>query len=162
MARAGPTTAGDRTLLIASLDGARRAVVATLIGVPNALLSEPLLSPGSSILGVIKHLTLLERQWFAHTFAGLEVVLEDMQNHPPIGWWLGRSDTATSVVAAYRAECQRSREVIEPAGLDDVAARTTPSGREVVLRWVVLHMIEQTNRHAGHADVLRHLIEGAT
>jgi hypothetical protein len=56
---------------------------------------------------------------------------------------------------------QRSRELIERAGLDDAAARTTPSGREVVLRWVLLHMIEQTNRHAGHTDVLHHLIEEA-
>jgi Protein of unknown function (DUF664) len=65
-------------------------------------------------------------------------------------------------VAQYRAECERSREIIDRAGLDEVAARPTPSGRKVVLRWVVLHMIEQTNRHAGHADVLRHLIDGAT
>jgi Protein of unknown function (DUF664) len=162
MARAELKTAGDRTLLIASLDSARRAVVETLVGVPAALLGEPLLSAGSSLLGVIKHLTLLERQWFAHTFAGLDVAWQDTHDQPPIGWWLERADTAKSVVAGYRAECQRSRALIEPAGMDDVAARTTPSGREVVLRWVVLHMIEQTNRHAGHADVLRHLIEGAT
>jgi hypothetical protein len=161
MSRAKPNTPGDRTLLTASLDGARRAVVATLVGIPDALLGEPLLSPGSSLLGVIKHLTLLERLWFAHTFAGLDVVWDDTDDQPPIGWWLEPSDTARTVVAGYRAECQRSRELIEHAGLDDAAARSTPSGCEVVLRWVVLHMIEQTNRHAGHADVLRHLIEGA-
>jgi Protein of unknown function (DUF664) len=162
MGRAKPEIAGERAMLAASLDGARHAVVATLVGVPAALLREPLVSPDSSLLGVIEHLTFLERLWFACTFAGLDVALDDPDDHPLIGWPLERSDTARSVLDQYRAECRRSRGIVERAGLDDGAARPTPSGREVVLRWVVLHMIEQTNRHAGHADVLRCLIDGAT
>jgi hypothetical protein len=162
MGRDEPEITGERPLLAASLDAARQAAVETLIGVPVALLREPLVSPDGSLLGVIKHLTLLERQWFAHTFAGLDVALEDTERHGNIGWWLERSDTARTVVAQYRAECQRSREIIERAGLDDVAARPTFSERVVVLRWVVLHMIEQTNRCVGRAHVLRHLIDGAT
>jgi Protein of unknown function (DUF664) len=162
MGHAKPELAGERAALAASLDAARRAVVATLVGVPAPLLREPLVSPDSSLLGVIKHLVLLERWWFAHTFAGLDVALQDSDDHPPVGWPLERSDTPRSVLDEYRAECRRSRGIVERAGLDDLAARPSPSGREVVLRMVVLHMIEQTNRHAGHADVLRCLIDGAT
>jgi Protein of unknown function (DUF664) len=157
-----PEITNERAVLTASLDEARHAVVATLVGVPDALLTEPLVSAYSSLLGVIKHLTLLERRWFAYTFAGLNVPLEDTEDAPYIGWRLTSSDTVRNVVAQYCAECQHSREIIEHAGLDDVAARPTPNGREVVLRWVVLRMVEQTNRHAGHAQVLRHLIDRAT
>lgn len=162
MGRDEPEITGDRALLTASLDTARHAVVSTLVGLPVALLREPLVSPDSSLLGVVKLVTLLERRWFAHTFAGLDVALEDTGRHRHIGWRLERSDTARTVVADYRAECQRSREIIERAGLDELSTRPTPSGLQVALRWVVLHVIEQTNRHAGHADVLRHLIDGAT
>jgi Protein of unknown function (DUF664) len=162
MGRAKPELTGDGAMLAASLDAARHSVVATLVGVPTELLGEPLVSPESSLLGVIKHLVLLERRWFAHTFAGLDVALEDPDDHPPVGWPLERSDTARSVLDQYRAECRRSRGIVERAGMDESAARPTPNGRRIVLRWVVLHMIEQTNRHAGHADVLRCLIDGAT
>jgi hypothetical protein len=161
MGREEPEIAGERALLVASLDGARNAVAATLIGVPVALLHEPLISPGNSLLGVIKHLTLLERRWFAYTFAGLDVALEDIDGAPQIGWRLERSDTARMVMTRYRGESHRSREIVDGSGLDERAARPTPSGRVVMLRWVVLYMIEQTNRHVGHAHVLRELIDGA-
>jgi Protein of unknown function (DUF664) len=157
-----PEVTDERALLTAALDAARHAVVSTLVGVPGALLGEPLVSPDSSLLGVVKHLTLLERRWFAHTFAGLDLALEDTDGRRHIGWPLDRSDTARTVVAEYRAECQRSRQIVERARLDQVAARPMPSGLPVALRWVVVDMIGETNRHAGHADVLRHLIDGAT
>jgi Protein of unknown function (DUF664) len=111
---------------------------------------------------VIKHLTLLERRWLAYTFAGLDVALEDIDGAPQIGWRLERSDTARTVMTRYRGESHRSRAIVDGSGLDGRAARPTPSGRVVVLRWVVLYMIEQTNRHVGHAHVLRELIDGAT
>ena len=162
MGRADPEITGERGLLTASLDAARHDVVSRLVGVPAVLLHEPLVSPDSSLLGVIKHVTLLERGWFAHTFAGLDVALAGADDHRHVGWRLERSDTARNVVAQYHAECQRSRDIVERAALDEVASRRAPNGRQVVLRWVVLHMIEQTNRQVGHADVLRQLIDGAT
>ena len=127
MGRADPEITGERDLLAASLDAARHAVVSRLVGVPVVLLHEPLVSPDSSLLGVIKHLTLLERRWFAHTFAGLDVALGDTDDHRHVGWRLERSDTARTVVAQYRAECQRSREIVERAG---VGRSGVPAGAE--------------------------------
>jgi catechol 2,3-dioxygenase-like lactoylglutathione lyase family enzyme len=163
MGCAEPDVAPERILLSASLDAARRAAVAALIGVPVALLREPLVAPdSSSLLGVIHSLTHLERWWFAHTFAGLDVAIEPLGRHRRDRWSLGRSDTAWTVLAEYRAECRRSRHITEHAALDDVSARAAPDGQRVVLRWVLLRMIEETNRHTGEAEVLRHLIDGAT
>jgi hypothetical protein len=138
---------GERDLLVASLERARHAVLGALSGVPVALLDEPLIWPDGSLLAIVRHLATMERWWFAHTFAGLDVM-------PP---W----DTASSVIAQYEDECRRSRTIIAGSGLDELAARPTPAGRVVVLRFVVLHMIDETSRHAGHADVLRQLIDGA-
>ncbi len=163
MGGAEPDPAGERALLSASLDAARRAAVAALIGVPVALLREPLVSPdSSSLLGVIRHLTHLERWWFARTFAGLDVAIDHSGSFRHAGSSLGHTDTASTVLAQYDAECRRSRHITEHAGLNDVSARAAPDGRQVALRWVLVRMIEETNRRAGHADILRDLIDGAT
>ena len=160
MGRSDAEVAGERDMLAASLDDARRAVVATLTGVPVALLREPLIWPHGSLLAIVRHLTHLERWWFAYTFAGLDVTIPSFAGTSPEEWRLERSDTASGVMARYRDACQRSRLIADGAALDQVAARAATSGRRVALRWIVLHMIEETSRHAGHADVLRQLIDG--
>jgi len=64
----------------------------------------------------------------------------------------------------YRAEVARSHKITAAADLDDHARRprTRPSGGAQTLRWIVLHMIEETARHNGHADLMRAAIDGAT
>jgi hypothetical protein len=160
MRRSDPEAAGERDILAASLDDARHAVVANMTDVPVALLREPLLWPHGSLLAIVKHLTTLERWWFAHTFAGLDMAHPWSAGTSPEEWRLERSDTAWAVMARYHGACKRSRLIAERAALDQVAARAATPGHPVALRWIMLHMIEETNRHAGHADVLRQLIDG--
>jgi Protein of unknown function (DUF664) len=152
--------AAERAVLGACLDDARAAVVSTLEAVPAALLREPLVSTEGSLLAIVKHLAHLERWWFAHTFAGLDVVFPWSDEDPDADWRLDPSDTARRVLALYDAECRRSRRVVAAAGLDDVPARAPSAGSSVGLRGVLLRMIAETSRHAGHADVLRQLIDG--
>jgi Protein of unknown function (DUF664) len=76
---------------------------------------------------VITHLTLLERRWFAYTFAWLDVALEDIDGAPQISWRLERSNTARTVMTRYRGESHRSREIVDASGLDESAARPTPA-----------------------------------
>ena len=151
----------ERGLLVASLERAREAVLARLAGVPVVLLGEPLVSPHSSLLGVVKDLTRLERWWLSHTFAGGPDA-PDAVRPPPIGSRLERSDTASTIIHDYHAECARGRSIIRHSALDDLAARPLAGGDRVTLRWILLHLIEETSRRAGHADVLRHLIDGTT
>jgi Protein of unknown function (DUF664) len=152
--------AAERAVLGACLDEARAAVVSTLGGVPAALLREPLVSTEGSLLAIVKHLAHLERWWFAHTIAGLDVEFPWSEEDPDADWRLGRSDTARRVLALYEAECRRSRLVVAAAGVDDLDARRSTGDRAVGLRWVLLRMIAETSRHAGHADILRQLIDG--
>ena len=161
MGRPERETADERAALTASLDAARQAVVGTLTGVPIALLSEPLISPDSSLLGVVKHLAYLERWWFGYTFAGLDVDIPWTGDGSGGGWRLERSDTARNILALYDSECQRSVLIVKHAALDGLASRPSPGGRRVVLRRLVLHMIAETSRYLGHAEMLRHLIDGA-
>jgi hypothetical protein len=153
--------AGERNILVASLDDARHDVTAALEGVPVALLREPLIWPEGSLLAIVGHLAVMERWWFAHTFAGLDVTTTSPERDARREWRLAPTDSVSTVVARYRDECRRSRLIIERAALDAPAARPTETGQTVVLRWVLVHMIDETSRHAGHADVLRQLIDGA-
>ena len=61
----------------------------------------------------------------------------------------------------YRASCEKSREVLAAASLDDVSE--LPRRRaDYNVRWILCHMLEETARHAGHADIVREAIDGAT
>jgi len=69
------------------------------------------------------------------------------------------SVTVDEAIAAYRAACERSNEIARGVpSLDDPCKARHP---EYTVRWVMLHMIEETARHAGHADITRELIDGA-
>ncbi len=63
----------------------------------------------------------------------------------------------------YREACERSRQAAaQAAGLDQESAEAFPDGTRFTLRWVLLHLLEETARHAGHADLLREAIDGIT
>jgi hypothetical protein len=65
------------------------------------------------------------------------------------------------VLALYRDECERSREIVASASSFDERARL-PGREDYSLRWILVHMIEETARHAGHADILREQLGGTT
>lgn len=64
--------------------------------------------------------------------------------------------------ARYREACERSRQIVTGAGdADQLSAKPLGDGRHFSLRWVLLHLIEETARHAGHADLIREAIDGS-
>jgi uncharacterized damage-inducible protein DinB len=108
----------------------------------------------NSIAELLSHLAWIERWWFDSVFAGGADLSADPQ-------WPGFDDAAgrslEDLVAAYTAAWQRSNEVWDGAQLDDeVLTEHGPTS----LRWIVVHLIEETARHAGHADLTRQLIDG--
>ena len=76
-----------------------------------------------------------------------------------LGWELADDETVASLVAEYRRACEESRQTAARFALDD----TVPQRRlgRVSLRWIYVHMIEETARHVGHADILREQTDGA-
>ncbi|HEY8691755.1 MAG TPA: DUF664 domain-containing protein, partial [Chloroflexota bacterium] len=72
------------------------------------------------------------------------------------------NDTVASVVAAYREAAAHGNQLIASASLEQRAARARRDGEEpATLRWILVHLIEETARHAGHADILREQIDGS-
>jgi uncharacterized damage-inducible protein DinB len=113
---------------------------------------------GVTLLGAVRHLRWCERLWFAHYFLGRPHDPETVEE----SFVLAEHDTTASVVAAYRDTCAQSRAVVDVAPLDQRAVVTHRVFGVVDLEWIVLHMIEETARHAGHMDVLRELTDGRT
>jgi uncharacterized damage-inducible protein DinB len=149
------TLADERRTLVDFLDYLREAVVAKVGGLDEAAARWSPVGSGTSLLGLVRHLTMVEVTWFQRRFAGDEVAVPDGDLHP--------GATVDSVVADYRAACARSAAIV--AGCDDLDRRCArfPEGREPVsLRWILVHMVEETARHAGHADLLREQLDGST
>ncbi|MFD5243987.1 DinB family protein [Amycolatopsis sp. NPDC058340] len=146
---AGPpsTGAGEKDVLAGFLDYLRAAIMAKAEGVPEDRARTPGVPSGTNLLGLVKHLTQVERHWLL----GHRVTDWKATFHP------GPDDTTASILAAYRETVAEANAVI--ASWDDLAATGPRRGSR---RWTLTHLIEETARHAGHADILRELIDGAT
>ncbi len=116
---------------------------------------------GMSALGILKHLAWVERGWFRETFAGEDVEAIDRDGDNSAEFAIGNGDTVESVIAFYQAEVARARRVVrESPSLDALSARETSYREQVSLRWIMVHMLEETARHAGHLDLMREDIDG--
>jgi hypothetical protein len=115
-----------------------------------------------SLLGLVRHLTEVERSWFGRRIAGGDPApLYYSEPDNPDGDFddLDSPDVAT-VFAVWRTACAESREIVASVSLDSTAKRR--DGIDVTVRWILLHMLEEYARHNGHADFLRERIDGAT
>ena len=110
---------------------------------------------GTSLLGLIKHLTGVEVAWFQFAFAGLDPLIPTEVIEP--------ADTVASVVDTYRAATVADNRIANDCNsLDQLCARALTTPGPLSLRWILVHMVEETARHAGHADILREQIDGQT
>jgi uncharacterized damage-inducible protein DinB len=157
-----PYIAAEREALAAWLDFERATLLTKLEGLDDEQLRRPMVPSGVCLLGLVKHLTAVEHGWFAVDFArsGEEYLFESPDD-PDAEFKIEPTDATDSVVAGYLRACERSREIVARA--ESLDERTPLSGgRELDLRWILIHMIEETARHNGHADIIRELIDGTT
>ena len=148
----------ERELLTFFLDDQRGAVARKLAGLDDADARRTTTPTGTTLLGVVKHLTFVEERWFAHHLLGGP----RSDNDADRSFVLTPDDTVASVVAAYEAECQRSRDATRATDLEAPVLVPHHHHGAVTLRWILLHMIDETGRHLGHLDILRELTDGAT
>jgi len=155
------TTAAEFEMLTRFLDFYRAVIERKAAGVDAEGLRARLVpSEGTTIGGIVKHLVRVEWWWFTAVFAGDRTDMPTPEERA-LEFIPGPSDSAESLVAAYRAACDESRRVV--AERPDLDA-TVSAGRRgaVSLRWILVHMIEETARHAGHLDLLREAWDGST
>jgi uncharacterized protein DUF664 len=152
------TTGSERQVLAGYLDFYRGIVAGKLAGLSDDAARMPLVPSPTTLLGLIKHLASVEREWFGQVLeqrpaADLGLPLSGD------GFTLGPGDTVESVTADYRAACAGSRAAAAAHELDELVP--TDHLGPVSLRWIYVHMIEETARHAGHADILREQTDGS-
>jgi uncharacterized damage-inducible protein DinB len=152
-------TAGGRETLTAFLDYLRETVLWKVEGLSDADARRPLVPSGTSLAGIVKHLAFVERFWFQTVFAGRMVDYPWSEEDPDADWDVADWETLDGICGFYREETAASREIEARAeSLESIAAHP---GHGMTLRWIVVHMIEETARHAGHADIIRELIDGS-
>ena len=156
-----PFAGEEKAMLSAFLDRYRETMLWKLEGLTKEQASARLVPSLTTLLGIVKHLAYVERGWFPIYFAGDSPSYPWPEDEPDqdIDFRVEPDDTIESVSALYQQEIARSREVVAGASLDDLSKEQDRGPRS--LRWIMVHMIEETARHAGHADILRELTDGA-
>ncbi|MCU1671566.1 MAG: mini-circle protein [Blastococcus sp.] len=164
--RIEPSPSGpELAQLAAFLDFQRETVLLKTEGLSAEQLAQPLAPSSLTLGGLLNHLALVEDSWFRVRFAGLP----DDEPWAGIDWDADPDHefrTAAELAPdelrrRYRETCARSREVVTAAdSLDQLSVAKQRNGEHFDLRWVLLHLIEETARHAGHADLLREAVDG--
>jgi uncharacterized damage-inducible protein DinB len=153
--------AGERDALTQQLDFHRATLLRKPEGLDGEQLRRPMTASGLSLLGLVKHLAETEHGWFLKIYGGLpEPDLFPTDGDPDAEFRVGPDETADALVGQYLRTCERARAVVAAGELDDVV--TTPWGAEANLRAILVHMVQETARHNGHADIIREAIDGTT
>ncbi|MGH2758547.1 MAG: DinB family protein [Actinomycetota bacterium] len=144
--------AAEREQLIGYLDLQRNAVISKLDGLTEEQARWKPAPTANSLLNLVVHLTGVERNWFQHVIAGKTIDRDrdaELRELTP-------DVTIASAIAGYRVASEESNAVMRSVDTDEPGRGMD----QLNIRWVVLHMIEETARHAGHADITRELIDG--
>jgi uncharacterized damage-inducible protein DinB len=155
-----PDRGPERESLEGFLDFLRETVIWKSTGLSDADAARQLLPSPTSVSGLIRHLADVERDWFLGDMDGaVHVPQRSTPDDRDGAFRVTDADSIDDVIADYRAACDESRAVAARYELDDRCARLD---HRYTLRWILLHMIEETGRHAGHIDILRELLDGVT
>lgn len=164
--RIDPDPGGSELALLGQyLDYQRETILSKTEGLTRVQLAQQHPPSELTLGGLLYHLSLVEEDWLEVRFAGRP----DREPWAGVDWnadpnWEFRTASdlePDTLQRRYREACERGRHIVsEAADLDQLSVKTLRDGRHFSLRWVLLHLIEETARHAGHADFLREAIDG--
>lgn len=145
--------------LRAFVDEHRYMLARCLDGLSEAEARQQLVPSKTTLLGLVKHATFVERVWFEEAVTCKPRSETGIAAGPDESFDLVEGDTIGSVAAGYRQACEASRHAIRDLGLDDLVEgnRRGP----LPLRWVYLHVLRELAQHCGHADILREQVLAA-
>ncbi|MEW9554144.1 DinB family protein [Nonomuraea sp. NPDC050783] len=148
------------------LRSVRESLLWKLDGLSEYDVRRPLTPTGTNLLGLVKHLASIELEYFGGTFdrpsgEPLPWVAEDAE--PNADLWATPDESREQIIALYRRAWDHADTTIEELSLDATGhVPWWPAERNpVTLHRILIHVIAETNRHAGHADIVRELIDGA-
>jgi uncharacterized damage-inducible protein DinB len=144
----------------------RDAVLWKLDGLSEYNVRRPMTPTGTNLLGLVKHLATMELGYFGQVFGRpADEPMPWMEEGADINadMWATAEESRDQIVGLYQRACAHSDATIDALNLD--SAGQVPwwheSRRDVTLRRILVHMISETDRHAGHADIVREMIDGA-
>ena len=175
-----PRAGGEKVMLLARLHNARAVMEWKVAGLSEEEARRRVVPSGTNLAGLLSHLATAEIWWFGDVMAAGEYELAE-----PLGSWMERvrrewaagdrdaeftvpeSEPLSTVFECYEQAAAMSDEIAGRFELDDVAdvsrnERWWEGSEPPSLRWVLIHMIGETERHAGHADLAREIVDGAT
>lgn len=155
-----------KTSLHRYLQTAREALLWKLDGLSDYDVRRPMTPTGTNLLGLVKHVASVELGYFGDVFgrpSGVPLPWFDEDAEPNADMWATASESRQEIIDLYRRAWEHSDATIHALDLD--AAGQVPwwpeERRDVTLHLILVHMTAETNRHAGHADIVRELIDGA-
>ena len=156
-----PWQGDERLMLTAWLDYERATLLRKCEQLDGDALVRRDVPPSTlSLLGIVRHMALVEWSWFVRVFKG-DKEPEPIDTSDDRDADFNDLDPARAMddIEVFQRQCDVSRSIVADAGsFDDMAASTR---RHVSLRWIMIHMIEEYARHNGHADLLRERVDGA-
>jgi len=147
------------------LQRAREVLVWKLEGLSEYDIRRPLTPTGTNLLGIVKHVAGVELEYFGPVFGrptGLSLPWASADAEPNADMWATPDESRAEIVDLYRRSWRLADETITELPLD--APGTVPwwgDQGEVTLHRILVHMIAETQRHAGHADIVREMIDGS-
>lgn len=160
------TKANERDALAQYLDYQRETILLKCEGLDRDQLARRIPTSALTLAGILYHLAIVEEGWMESRFLGLP----DREDYAGVDWdadpdWEFRTATTMDpedLRNRYRTACDRSRAAAAKAeSLEQLSDFKGTNDWQFSLRWVLLHLIEETARHAGHADLLREAIDGS-
>lgn len=151
----------EKAQLLKHLDEVQRSLLWKVEGLSDAELRRPMTSTGTNLIGIIKHLTGVTSGYLVSAFGRERETLpweEDEELWYGLDMWATPDESTREIVAAYERACAAGARSVEELELDTPG--TDHTGAAVTLRSMVLTVLLDTTRHAGHADVVREMLDG--
>jgi hypothetical protein len=146
----------ERTQLDAFVEEYRSAIENTLDGLTDEQARRRLVPSATTLLGLLKHVTWMQRVWFEECIGGRPRLELGLVNTPDESFQLSEDDTVASVKAAHMQACATARAAVADLSLDTVVTGHRAGPR--TLHWVYLQVLRELAHHCGHADILREQI----
>ena len=157
-----PFAADERTQLVGWFDLQRAIVHYKCEGLSEEDAHRPVLpsSPLMTVAGVVSHLRWAENTWFEVLFLGRPADGPQFKEEPEDQDMMVEGVPLARLLDEYDEQCRVSNEIVAAHSLDDVGRHPDFPSAQASLRWMLIHMLEETARHAGHLDAIRELLDG--
>jgi hypothetical protein len=157
-----PFVADERTQLVGWLDLQRAIIHWKCEGLSDADAHRAVLptSPLMTMAGVVSHMRWVEHSWFEVLFLGRPAEGPRFEDEPEDADMRVEGIPLAQLLEEYDRQCAVSNEIIVAHSLDEVGRHPDFRSAAGTLRWMLLHMLEETARHAGHMDAIRELLDG--